>query len=339
MQCSEESEAVRSGALGRALGALLICLALVCVAAPAARAASTALWVADGGDAQVEEYLPGQLKHSHSPTPLTIAIGSYVYGVCFDKSKNLWVTGGDEIFGFTASELKKLPTAPSPAVTITSSSFAQTAGCTFDKQGNLWLADLNNDSLDEISAAQLNAGSASITPAVIITDTTEMSGANPGFVTFDKSGNLWTDGREVGELFEFPASELTSGGNKTAAVILMGGGSLSDPGQIGFDSKGNLWVTSYSDHTVVMFSKSQLSASNDDAPAVTISSSSLVGPWGVAFHSGDLWVLDYGDGNAQKFLKGQLKSSGAPAPKVLLTGAAIDNNWEITFGPKFGKQP
>ncbi len=143
----------------------------------------------------------------------------------------------------------------------------------------------------------------------------------------------------MGELFEFPASELTSGGNQTAAVILMGGGSLSDPGQIGFDSKGNLWVTSYSDDTVVMFSKSQLSASNDDAPAVTISSSSLVGPWGVAFHSGDLWVLDYGDGNAQKFLKGQLKSSGAPAPKVLLTGAAIDNNWEITFGPKFGKQP
>ena len=139
-----------------------------------------------------------------------------------DKSHNLWVTDDDEkILGFTASELKKLPTTPSPAVTITSSSFSFIVGCTFDQHGNLWLADLDNDSLDEISAAQLKAGG-SITPAVIITDSAEMSGAGPGFVTFDKSGNLWTDGRDDEELFKFSASQLTSGGNKTAAVVLAG---------------------------------------------------------------------------------------------------------------------
>ncbi|MGD0671421.1 MAG: hypothetical protein ABSB13_05045 [Candidatus Binatus sp.] len=340
MQYSRKSESVRARAPRRALGALLICSALVCVAAPAARAASGALWIVDEDNDRVDEYLPSQLKSSHTPTPLTISIGAAPYGACFDKSKNLWVTDDDEeILGFTASELKKLPTAPSAAVTITSSSFSGIEGCTFDKHGNLWLMDRGNDSLDEISAAQLKAGSGPITPAVIITDSTQMSSAAPGFVTFDKSGNLWTDGREVDELFEFSASQLTTTGDKTAAVVLGGGGSLNDPGQIGFDGHGNLWVGSYSDDTVVEFPKGQLSTSNNDAPAVTISSSSLDGPWGLAFHGSDLWVMDYADVNAQEFTPGQIKATGSPAPKVLLTGAAAKYSWGITFGPAFGKLP
>ena len=339
MQCSRKSEPVRSCPLRRALGALLICSALVCVAAPAARAASGALWIVDTDNGRVDEYLSSQLKSSHTPTPLTVSIGAVPDGACFDKSNNLWVTdSAEEILGFTASELKKLPTAPSPAVTISSSSFSNIVGCAFDKQGNLWLADLANNSLDEISAAQLKA-SGSITPAVIITDSAEMSNARPGFVTFDKSGNLWTDGRNDEELFKFSASQLTSGGDKTAAVVLAGGGSLNDPGQIGFDGHGNLWVTSSYDNTVVKFPKGQLSTSNNDAPAVTISSSSLDGPWGLAFHGSDLWVMDYDDGNAQEFTPGQIKTTGSPAPKVLLTGAAAIESWGIMFGPAFGKLP
>ena len=339
MQYSRKSEPVRSFALRRALWALLICSALVCVAAPAARAASAALWIVDDDNDRVDEYLPSQLKSSHTPTPLTVSIGAAPYGACFDKSHNLWVTDSDEeILGFTASELKKLPTAPSPAVTISSSSFSSIFGCAFDKHGNLWLVDRNNDSLDEISTAQLKAGG-SITPAVIITDSVEISSAAPGFVTFDKSGNLWMDGREDDELFKFSASQLTSTGDQTAAVVLGGGGSLDDPGQIGFDGHGNLWVTSYDDDTVVEFPKGQLSTSNNDAPTVTISSSSLYGPWGLAFHGSDLWVMDYSDVNAQEFTPGQIKVTGSPAPKVLLTGAAAKYSWGITFGPAFGKLP
>jgi sugar lactone lactonase YvrE len=314
-------------------------LALVCVAASAARAAS-ALWVVDSTNNQIDEYLPGQLTSSHMPTPLIVPIGSAPYGACFDQSNNLWVTDdAQELLEFSAKDLKKLPTAPSPKATITSSSFIDIVGCTFDRHGNLWLADLNNNSLDKISARQLKAGSGSITPAVIITDSAEMSGAYPGFVTFDKAGNLWTDGRDDDELFKFSASQLTSGGDKTAAVVLMGGGSLSDPGQIGFDGHGNLWVTSYGADTVVEFPKHQLGSSNDDPPAVTISSPTLAGPWGLAFHGGKLWVMDYDDGNAQKFSHMQIKSSGASAPKILLTGAAAADSWGITFGPRFGKLP
>jgi hypothetical protein len=119
----------------------------------------------------------------------------------------------------------------------------------------------------------------------------------------------------------------------------MGNGTLGDPGQIGFDGHGNLWVTSSYDNTVVKFPKGQLSASNNDAPTVTISSSSLDGPWGLAFHGSDLWVMDYDDGNAQEFTPGHIKTTGSPAPKVLLTGAAAIESWGIMFGPAFGKLP
>ena len=339
MQCSKEGESMRSCALRQALAALLICAALICIAAPSARSASDALWVADWASQRVDEYVPSQLKRSHKPTPITISIGTYPNGVCFDQSNNLWVTDEDEdILEFTVSALEKLPTTISPAVTVSSSSFQAIHGCTFDKLGNLWLADFANDSLDEISAAQLKAGGGSITPAVIITDTADVMDM-PGGVTFDKSGNLWTDGYDDGELFEFSASELTSGGNKTAAAVLMGDGSLSIPGQIGFDGKGNLWVTNYDADTVVMFSENQLGASNNDAPAKTIGSSSLDGPWGLAFNSGHLWVLNYDDGNAQEFSSSQLKKSGARIPKVLLKSAAVDYCWQITFGPAYGKLP
>lgn len=288
------------------------------------------------------ELLPSQLKSSQTPKQLIITPSGDPEGVCFDKSSDLWVTDdSEEILEFTPSQLKTLGTGPNPtaAVKITSSSFKLITGCTFDKHGNLWLADDFNNSVDEISAAQLKAGSASITPAVIITVTTGMSGANPGFVTFDKAGNLWIDGRGDEKLLEFSAAQLTSGGDKTAAVILGGGGSLFNPGQLAFDGPGNLWVSSFVDNTVVMFPKSQIGQSNNNAPAVTISSSSLVGPYGLGFRGANLWVLDFGDGNASEFLPSQIKSSGSPAPKVLLTGAAPPSLWETTFGPAFGKLP
>jgi len=327
-------QTTRSSALRILLGTFVSCLVVVW-APPRAPAASDALWIADFSNGRIDEYLPNQLKISRTPTAFTIPETGNPLGVCFDQSKNLWVMNSPEqIVEFTAKELKRLPTVPVPAVTITSSSFSTIEGCTFDKHGNLWLADVDNSSVDEVSAAQLKAGSGSITPAVIITSS-EL--ASPGFVTFDKSGNLWSDSRGKGELVQFSASELNSGGLKSVAVILQGGGSLSDPGQIAFDRQGNLWVTSYGDGTVVMFQKAKLSASNDDEPNVMIGSSSLVGPWGLAFRDNDLWLLDFNDGNGQEFLSKQIKSSGSPAPKILLNGAAAEGAWQITFGPVFGK--
>lgn len=327
-------------AVRRVVGALLICAGLICIAAPRARAGSDALWVADSFDAQVDEYLPSALKSSGERKVIIIPTGERAWGVCFDKSKNLWVTAGDtstteEILGYTAAALKTLPSAITPAVTITSSTFDGVGGCTFDKRGNLWLADYEADSLDEISAEQLEAGSGSITPAVVITSSSTPLD-EPSFVAFDASGNLWTASQEEGAIFEFSASQLSSGGAQLPAGFLTGGGDLDAPAGIGFDKHGNLWVANDGNGTVVMFPKGHL-GDKYDAPTVTISSSSLDGPWGLVFKSSDLWVLNYGNGTAQKFVPSQLKRSGAPAAKGLLAGIAGDGNWQITFGPAYGK--
>lgn len=319
------------------MAALLFCVASAFVALPAA-AASSALWVADGAD-QIDEYLPSQLHSSHTAKPVTIPLGTKPYGVCFDPSHNLWVTTIDQqLLEFSSKSLKKLPHVPSPVATISSSSFKEVNGCTFDQQGDLWLADAANDSLDEVSATQLKAGTASITPPVIITDSVDKSTLEVSFVTFDKQGNLWTDARGSTQLAMYSAAQLSSGGDKPASVILGGGGSLvADSGQIGFDPNGNLWVSEYDDNAVTMFPKSSLGASNNDSPSVVlINPDYFEGQWGLAFHGANLWALNTFDGEAQEFKPNQLASGGDQAPKVILTGAGAEDSWQITFGPAFG---
>ena len=269
------------------------------------------------------------------------AISADPWGVCFDQSKNLWVTDDDEqVLEFTSGQLKALKAnsnSPSPAVTISSSSFSKIIGCNFDSNGNLWLVDEGNKSVDQISKMQLKAGG-SITPAVIISDSAEM--VYPDFLAFDKSGNLWVSDENASALLAFSPSQQTSGGAHTAVVkISDNSGSLNDPGELAFDNKGNVWVTNYGGGTVVMFAKKDLAASGDPTPAVTLTGAAFDGPWGLAFqngNSGPLWILNYSDGTLNEFVPSQMMSSGSPVPKVSLSNTSSDA-YQITFGPVDGK--
>ena len=165
------------------------------------------LWVAEVQDG-IESYTSADLKKSGSPTPIHLDSSDHAVGIAFDKSHNLWATiSGDEVVEFTAAQLKDLKNNPNPtpAVIITASaSFQDANGCNFDSQGNLWLADSDNGSIDELSKAQLDAGSADLTPAIVITN----SNFDPRFVTFDKAGNIWTDNQNGNSIAEFSTSQL-----------------------------------------------------------------------------------------------------------------------------------
>ena len=146
---------------------------------------------------------PKQLKKSGTPTPLQLLTYPEVTGLAFDKSHNLWVVvPPDEVVQFTAAQLKNLKNeqGPTPGVTITSTTFVYIYGCNFDHQGNLWVADYTNGSIDELSKAQLAAGSGAVTPAVVV-KFSDPDG--PNFVTFDKAGNAWVDGENDGTVGEF----------------------------------------------------------------------------------------------------------------------------------------
>ena len=290
------------------------------------------LWVSFYGGL-IQSYSSKQLKKNGTPTPVDLAVGS-VAGIAFDKSNNLWVMNGDVIERFTAKQLKKLKTDPSPTpgVTITSSTFKGPTGCAFDHQGNLWVTDDENESIDELSKAQLDAGSANLTPAIVISSSDLDT---PEFLTFDGTGNAWVENQGSSKIVEFSTSQLTSGGSKSASVVLSddGSGSLEVPGQIAFDKDGNLWVPNYTANTVVEFAHSQLASSGDPTPMVTLSIASFDGPWGLTFDSkGDLVVVNYNDGTIDKLTASQIKVSGSPVPKVSVTDTASGNG-QISFGP------
>jgi sugar lactone lactonase YvrE len=325
-------------------------LIIAMVAATSAWARSGALWVAEQGNDDVVEVLPNQQKHSGTPNLLVLDSSSLnsPNGLCFDKKKNLWVINYEDssIDEFTPSQLKVLATTsdPTPAAVITSSSsFSEAEGCALDKRGNLWVADAIRQSVNEISASQLAAGTADLTPAVVIADTTDFTGPDqPQFLAFDKSGNLWVSDIVSSQVIEFSAGQLSSSGDKAAMVVLTdnGSGSLSGPGEMAFDRKGNLWVTNYDNGTVVMFQKSDLASSGSPTPKITLadSSGSLDSPSGLGFTgNGPMWVANIKTGTISKFLPKQRKRSGTPIPRVTLQG--FSQPYQITFGPVFGKLP
>jgi sugar lactone lactonase YvrE len=314
----------------RRLAAVIALVMLTCAAPSRAWCANTNLWVSfdDGGG--IVSYTPAQLAKSGARTPIHLSLFPYVTGLAFDKSHNLWaVIDHDEVVQFNPAQLTNLKhnPSPTPVVIITSTTFKYIIGCNFDLHGNLWVVDAINDSIDELSKAQL-AASAILTPHFVITSS-DLD--YPNFVTFDKAGNAWVDSEDNEKIAEFSASQLRSGGSKSPAVLLST--SLCDPGEIAFDKKGNLWIPSYCTDTVVEYAKDQLTSSGSPAPPVTLSSAIFDGPWGAAFDtSGNLVVMNYTDGTIAKFTAKQLKASGAPVPKVSVTGTDV-YNYQIIFGP------
>jgi sugar lactone lactonase YvrE len=323
---------------GRRPVAAVALLMLICGTPLRAWCGNQNLWVSFESGGGIVSYTSGQLKKSGMPTPVQLSTFRDVLGLAFDKSHNLWADVGHfQVVRFTPEQLKNLKNDPSPTpgVVITStSSLNNILGCNFDQKGNLWMVDVSADTLNEISKAQLAAGSGDITPAIVI----GLSGINdPNFVTFDKAGNAWVEDPVNDQIAEFSASQLTSSGTKTPAVLLTDDGSGTlNPGEIVFDKKGNLWVANPGSNTVVEYAKGQLASSGNPTPKVKLSSAIFDLPFGAAFDSkGDLVVANIFDtGTIVKFTAKQLNASGAPIPKVVVTPTQTSSG-QITFGPAF----
>jgi streptogramin lyase len=296
------------------------------------------LWVPFTGNG-IDVFTSKQLQKSGTPSPIQLDSLPKFTGLAFDKSHNLWVVSidPDEVVEFTPAQLKKLKenSTPTPAVVITDSSSDGYAGrgCNFDPNGNLWIADFANDSLDELSKAQLAAGSADEPFNEVITSS-DLDETD--FVTFDSRGNAWATGDGLNKIVEFSSSQLSSSGDKSPAIVLSDDGSgtsVSGPGQPAFDKKGNLWIPNLGANTVVEFEKSQLSSSGNPAPTVKLSSTVFNKPWGATFdNKGDLIVVNADGGAISKFTPKQLTKTSAPTPAVTLTTGPNDVS-QILFGP------
>jgi hypothetical protein len=128
------------------------------------------LWATSGN--AVVEFSASQLASSGSPVP-TVTLSDNGRGslnrpgaLAFDGGGNLWVVGsnGFAVVEFARSQLGSTG-SPTPAVTLTSTSFLQ--GLAFDGHGNLWVSRDGPDAVLEFAASQLMASGAP-TPTVTI---------------------------------------------------------------------------------------------------------------------------------------------------------------------------
>ena len=288
---------------------------------------------------------PAQVKIEETAEPL-----ANTSGLAFQANGSLWVcTLNNTVLKFTFGQLESLGVNPHPApeATITSSAFKFNIGCVLSPSGSLWVVDASNNAVHKISRAQLIAattagGTSDITPAVTITDNTDLT--SPSFAAFDHAGNLWVSSLSNSKLVEFSVSQLGTSGAATGHVVISSA-SLNEPGQPQFDAAGNLWVTNAGNNTVVKFTPAQLAASGSPTADAIISddgSGSLVTPWGCSFDSlGRLWVFNYGTATSttttiSMFGIGQLAVSGptSPTPRRTLSGLPPFAA-QLTFGPRY----
>lgn len=208
----------------------------------------------------------------------------------------------------------------------------------FDPSGDLWAANVDTNTLVEITKAQL--GTPNPVPAVTISST---SGAldDPYGIAFDSSGNLWALSNANGRIYEYAKWQLARSGSPTPIRTISDfpGTPLGDE----FDASGDLWVTielssSCPDGCVVEFPPAEL-AKPDPTPTVTISS---IGGANVSFTpSGDMWMVTGGgqdcygtpcNNELVEFTKAQLSTSGSPAPAVTISSANV-GPYESLDGP------
>ena len=262
------------------------------------------------------------------------------YGLAFDSSGNLWVAseGSSLVLQYPASSL----TANGPAADLVLGSTSLTsATCSgypssalagnclgdirelaLNPSGSLFVSDYSSEGLDLFSptfSSGMNGGLALGGQGChSLANTT----CGPDGVAFDKQGNLWVADYDLGRVMEFtppffPGEDASivigqpdfitrdSAGACAPATSLS---LLCEPVGIAFDPSGNLWVSDTGGDRVLEFAQpfqdgesASLVVGTGSCPS-TATSSSLCGPWGIAFDSsGNLWVADTYDWRVLEF--------------------------------------
>lgn len=269
-------------------------------------------------------------------------------GIAFDKSGNLWIvdTGFNRLLEFfppfTDGEKASLVlgqddfVSTNPALSATG--LDQPYGITFDNNGNMWVADTNNNRIVEYRTPFTNGEAVSLVIGYPSFDkgvypTTAGSLAAPYGLAFDKSGNLWAVDYYNNRILEYVPpfknqmnaslvigqSDLTSNSDGTTA------NRLNLPSAIAFDEKGNLWATDSLNNRVLEFSYPfsidqtatlVIGQENFTTNFLGVTDNSMNTPYGIIFDkSGNLWVTDGNNARVLEYM--QPFSNGMNASLVL----------------------
>ena len=253
----------------------------------------------------------------------------------FDAAGNLWVPNlsSNSVVEFAKAQLASSGN-PTPAVTLTNSgtSLDEPSAVAFDSSGNLWVADVLNNTLVEFTPSQLVTGSP--TPVVIISTTAGSLNA-PNALLFTSTGNLWVANAAGPSVVQFPKASLAATGSPAPSVTILsdGAGDLSAPGALAFDSSGNLWVASVGGNKVLAYTSAQQVAGGPLTPNTILSGLTFRQPEALAFDgSGNLWVPNFANSTVVQVASGQL-GAGARMPPAAVTLSATSATPPSLSGP------
>ncbi len=275
------------------------------------------MWVANNAYQTLPELAANQLRTSGTPV-LAETLSTKVSGpagLAIDANGTMWESSyrGDSLLGYSPSA-RNAGGAPTPTITITSTSIKDAECLAFDGQGNLWIAD-RMAGLLKFTPTQLAASGAQVA-SVVIAPGSVLNAAEA--MAFDANGNVWVADVGKSHLIEFSAAQLASSAAPTPAdTIGLGSGAVTG---LAFDASGNLWEVS-SNGVAREFTPAQLIASGSPTATVAVTLPTGSDPFGMAFDKrGTLWISDYA-GIMWGFTASQLASTGAPAPAVADTVA------------------
>jgi len=269
-------------------------------------------------------------------------------GIAFDSAGNLWIvdTGFNRILKFSppfstaenASLVLGQANFTSTAAALSQQGLDQPYGIAFDKGGNMWVSDTNNNRIVEYPApfrdgeqASTVIGSPSFNKGVYPTSASSL--AAPYGIMFDKDGNLWTVDYYDNRILEYKPP-FASGMN--ASLVLgqydftgnSGGttrNTLNLPSNIAFDIKGDLWATDSLNNRVLEFPYPFSTAENASlvlgqkdfvSTYAGISNDSLNTPYGITFdQQGNMWVADGNNARVLEYMPPF--TDGMPASVVL----------------------
>ncbi len=278
------------------------------------------LWVANNAYHTIPEVASSQLRLNGAVVAAdTLATAAKAAtGLAIDSSGNMWESSesSDSLIMYSPTA-RNAGGGTAPTLVIVSSALSNAEDITFDKHGNLWVANSGDchggagAGILEFTTAQLAAGGAQ-TPVVAVTSSAVL--ACPFGLAFDASGDAWVADDNNPQIVKFSAEQLTSSGNKTPNLVITGGG-LKAASAVAFASAGALWVANDGGKSVVAYTPAQLLFGGVQTPFYTVTLPDGARPWGLAFDGrGTLWVSDVLNGVVWGLSSSQLTATGSPTP-------------------------
>lgn len=195
--------------------------------------------------------------------------------------------------------------------------------------GHLWLTSNGISALQSFGDGQLEEGEAGGQPDFL-------NAAVGTTVTFDRRGNLWTDGEEPGPVIKrFSAVDLFTLITPTFDIGLQVPALSCSPAvsHIAFDFQGNAWIASACSGAIFEIVAADLVSSGSVQPRVSLGG--VGAPTSIAFDQhGNLWFSEPAGGTLDRIDAAHLSAASFHGPDLTLT-ARRDETSDATFTPNF----